>query len=64
MPDSGLRIAGGAMTPAEIRDALLSLPDNDRKFIVTNPRPGENKIFSIAEDGATDEVVSSCQPEP
>ncbi len=48
------------LTSEEVRDLLLSLPDNERKFIITDPRPGENKIFSIARDSVTDEVVSNC----
>lgn len=35
------------MTPKEIRDALLSLPDNERKFIVTDPKTGEHKVLSL-----------------
>lgn len=37
----------GKMGPKEIRDALLSLPDNERKFIVTDPATGEHKILSL-----------------
>lgn len=45
-------------TPEEIRDALLSLPDGERKFVITNPAVEEKKIISIAKDEAVDEVVS------
>lgn len=46
MTDSGARVTG-VMTPGQIRDALLSLPDNDRKFIITNPDPGQHKVISL-----------------
>ncbi|MBA7638108.1 hypothetical protein ES703_45760 [subsurface metagenome] len=35
------------MTPEQIRDSLLSLPDNDRMFIITDPEPGEHKIIAL-----------------
>lgn len=41
------KYGGGKMTPQEVRDALLSLPDNERKFIVTDPATGEHKILSL-----------------
>jgi len=42
----------GPITPAEItpeviRDLLLSLPDSERKFVVTDPSTHEHKIYSI-----------------
>lgn len=30
-----------------IRDALLSLPDNERQFIISDPKLGQKKIISI-----------------
>lgn len=41
----------GVMTPQQIRNALLSLPDNDRKFIITDPKPGEHKIIALRRNG-------------
>jgi len=35
------------MTPAQIRDSLLSLPDNERKFIISNPGTGEHRVFEL-----------------
>lgn len=31
----------------EIRDMLLSLPDNERAFIISDPRPGQHRIISM-----------------
>lgn len=42
-----LLIKAGAMAPKQIRDALLSLPDNDRKFVISDPESGEHKIIAI-----------------
>ena len=39
-------------TPEQIRDALLSLPDNERKFVITNPRAGTHKIVAIRRNGS------------
>lgn len=52
-----VRAAGVVMTPEQIRDALLSIPDNDRKFIVTNPEEGKHPITNIVLDTDTDEQV-------
>lgn len=41
------RYGANQMTPKEIRDALLSLPDSERKFVVTDPETGEHKILSL-----------------
>lgn len=49
--DSGLKVAG-AMTPEQIRDALLSLADNERKFVITEAEAGERKIVSIRHNAA------------
>ena len=38
--------------PEQIRDALLSLPDNDRRFIVTNPSDKEHKVIAIRRNEA------------
>lgn len=35
-------------TPEEIRNDLLSLPDNDRAFIYTDPEANEHKIITMA----------------
>jgi len=37
----------GAMTPQQVRDALLSLDEQDRKFVVTNPDTGQHKVLAI-----------------
>jgi len=36
-----------------IRDALLSLLDEERAFIITDPEPGEHKIFSFQRRNST-----------
>lgn len=41
--DSGIK----TVKPEQVRDALLSLPDNDRRFIVTDPEGGEHKVIAI-----------------
>lgn len=35
------------MTAEAIRDALLSLPENERQFIISNPESGEYKILAM-----------------
>ena len=43
-------IAEGAkddQTGEEIRDAVVALPDPDRKIVVTNPQTGEQKIIAV-----------------
>lgn len=35
------------LTPENIRDLLLSLPDSERVFVITNPSSNEHKIYSI-----------------
>jgi len=39
------------LTPIQVRDALLSLPDNQRKFIITNPNGGQYKVLAIRKNG-------------
>ena len=36
-----------ALTAQQVRDALLSLPENERKFIVTDPGTGQHKVLAI-----------------
>lgn len=48
-----VRAGGGIMTPEQIRDALLSIPDNDRRFIITDPEAGEHKIYSFQRRNST-----------
>lgn len=52
------------LTPEQVRDLLLSLPDDERKFIITDPGPRENKVFSMAKDNTTDELVGNCNDQP
>jgi len=52
------------MTPEQIRDALLSLSDSDREFIITNPGVGEHKVFSLTKEGSTGKIVVNCQVVP
>lgn len=35
------------LTAEEIRDLLLSLPDSERIFIISDPKPGQHRVFSI-----------------
>lgn len=37
-------------TGAEVRDAILGLPDVDRKLIITDPQTGEKPILAIQRD--------------
>ncbi len=30
-----------------IRDALLSIPEEERKFVISNPASGEHKVYGI-----------------
>lgn len=50
----------------DIRDALLSLPVEERSFIVSNPAPGEHKVTSISWDNVIEKVAveKSTEPEP
>ncbi len=50
---------GGVMTPEQIRDALLSIPDKERKFVISDPAKGKQRITNIAVDTTTDEQVIS-----
>lgn len=34
-------------TGGEVRDAIVALPDLERKLIVTDPQSGENKVVSL-----------------
>lgn len=36
-----------SLTPEEVRDLLLSLPDNKRIFIISDPKLGQHKVISI-----------------
>lgn len=49
------KIEGG--TPAQIRDKLLSLPENERKFVISDPAKGRQRITNIAVDTDTDEQI-------
>jgi len=31
----------------QVRDLLLSLPDNERMFIMSDPKPGQHRVISI-----------------
>lgn len=35
------------LAPEEVRDLLLSLPDNKRVFITSDIKPGQHRVFSI-----------------
>lgn len=35
------------VTAKELRDLLLSLPDNERMFVITDPSSGEHRVMSI-----------------
>ena len=37
----------GLPTPQEIRNALLALPDNERKFVISDPETGKHRIIAI-----------------
>jgi len=61
---NGVEKTGPLGTPQEIRDALLSLPDGERKFIITDPGSGEHKIFSIRRNaGGNIEYDHEDEPE-
>ena len=40
-------IAAVSLTAEQVRDLLLSLPDNERKFITSDPLAGQHSLFSI-----------------
>lgn len=40
------------ISPEMIRDALLSLPDAERAFIVSDNKDGDHKIYSIRRNAA------------
>lgn len=39
-------------TPEEIRDMLLSLPDNERRFIITDPQADQHKVIAVRRNPA------------
>jgi len=39
-------------TPEEIRNMLLSLPDNERRFVITDPEVGEHKVIAVRRNPA------------
>ena len=51
------------LTAENIRDMLLSLPDSERGFIVTNPLAGEKKVYSIARDATNGRIAINCKDE-
>ena len=54
----------GTRSPQQIRDALLSLPPGERKFVVTNPKKGERKIVAIRRNtGDTIDYDYESEPE-
>ena len=51
-PPQGNKSGGDSpLTAEQIRDALLSLPEGERKFIITNPNGGEYKVLTIRKNG-------------
>jgi len=44
------------MTALEIRDALLSLSPEERKFVISDPEPGEYSVYSIAKSNSGNPV--------
>ncbi|MBA7506207.1 hypothetical protein ES706_04888 [subsurface metagenome] len=46
--DSGIK----TVIPEQIRDALLSLPNNERRFIITDPETGEHKVIALRRNEA------------
>jgi len=48
-----------------IRDALLSLPENERGIVISNPAPGEHKIYGIRRNAeGNPEYDYNDEPEP
>ncbi len=52
------------ISPEIIRDALLSLPVEERGFIVSNPASGEHKVFGIHWDENLRKVAVEKSTEP
>lgn len=53
----------GEMTPEEIRDALLSLPEDTRKFVISEPEQNEKKIYEL-HFNASDNLEYNRKTEP
>lgn len=63
MARSGFGGSSKRLSAQEIRDSLLSLPEEERKFVVTDPVSGEAKVFSLARDSVTGKIVLNCKTE-
>lgn len=35
------------LTAVEVRDMLLSLADDERMFVTSDPKPGQHKVISV-----------------
>jgi len=53
------------LTAMAIRDAILSLPDGDRRLIISRPASGEREVVAIHRD-VNGMIVNECldTPEP
>jgi len=40
-------LSTGPMRPEQVREALLSLPENERSFIISDSKPGQHKVIAI-----------------
>lgn len=38
--------------PTIIRDAIVNLPDTERKIVITNPKSGNCRVISICRNGS------------
>lgn len=47
MPGIKVRALANPGAARAIRDALLSLPDNERMFIISDPGIGEHRVFEL-----------------
>ena len=59
----GLIRTKGLLSPEELRDMLLALPDGDRKVVISRPSDGQEEIVAIqrANDGT---IEFECLKEP
>jgi len=54
---------GVSISPEIIRDALLSLSDSERKFIISRPLSGQKQVFAIQLHG-DGKVENECSDAP
>lgn len=51
------------ITATAIRDAILSLPDGDRKIIISRPSSGQREVTAI-QRAANGKIINECLDTP